>query len=156
MRKLFQTQCPLLVAGIVCALALFTACRTKNPGSPPGYDLNHPQTEELGKVLNEISGLAYDKEHQSLLAISDSKEKIVEINLRKQKLKDYTDRISVPGQDFEDLVLLNNTVYLLSSNGTIKAVPAHARNDSEVMAYPFWSQEKNDFEALYYDPDARG
>src|SRR3954451_15302179 len=105
MRKLIQTKCPLFKTGIlVYALTLLAGCRHQSYNSPEGYDLTKPQKMELGKVLNEISGLTYYQENNALLAISDSKEKIFEINVEKRKLKDFTDRVVGPQNDLEDLV----------------------------------------------------
>jgi uncharacterized protein YjiK len=109
----------------------------------------------LGKVLNEISGLAYYKKNESLLAISDSKEKIIEINLRKEKLKDFTSNVMPSGQDGEDLVLLDSTVYVLASKGIIRSFPVNAHEDSVVQSYSMGLPGKNDFETLYYDSLAK-
>jgi uncharacterized protein YjiK len=109
----------------------------------------------LGKVLNEISGLNFNVDSNSLLAISDSKRKIYEINLKTQKLKDFAEKFAEQA-DFEDLVKINNTVFVLVSNGTIVAVPPNATDSAGTIAYPFWSKEKNDFETMYYDSIANG
>src|SRR5579875_1289265 len=94
MKQLFQTKCPLFtVLLLVYTLTLLTACKQQSYESPAGYDLDHPEKENLGKVLNEISGIAFNETDNTLLAISDSKEKVFEINLSKQKLKDYTNNI---------------------------------------------------------------
>jgi len=110
----------------------------------------------LGKVLNEISGLTYYNQHYSLLAVSDSKEKIIEINLQKQKLKDVTNRIANSGHDFEDLVLLDSTIYILASKGQIWAVPIYASDSVQPQIYDLNLNGKNDFETLYYDTTAHG
>ena len=85
MRMFIQTKCPLLLKSLlVCAVTLTTACNQQSYNSPEGYDLNKPQKMELGKVLNEISGITYYQENNALLAISDSKEKVFEINVDKR------------------------------------------------------------------------
>lgn len=111
---------------------------------------------ELGKVLNEISGLTFYPDSSILLAIADSKKKVIAINPKTRKLhdvaKDFADQA-----DFEDLVLFGDTVYVLVSTGTIMAVPLRGQDSSTTRVYPFWSEEKkNDFETLYYDPDVNG
>jgi hypothetical protein len=109
---------------------------------------------ELGKVLNEISGLFYNTEDRTLLAISDSKGKVFQINTSTYKLKDFAEKFYEPEEqpDYEDLVKLGNTVYSLVSDGTLVSVPAGARDSSRTVFYPFPSEEKNDFETLYHDP----
>lgn len=157
MGKLFQTQClRLSLLLLVCATTLYTGCGDRTYSSPEGYDLKRPRKMELGKVLNEISGLTYYKDSSILLAIADSKKKVIAINPKTRKLhdvaKDFSDQA-----DFEDLVLLGDTVYVLVSNGTLMAVPLRGKDSTSTRVYPFWSEEKkNDFETLYYDADVNG
>lgn len=154
MGKLIQTQCLPLLFFVVCSITLATGCGGNSHSSPQGYDLKRAQKRELGKVLNEISGLAYNADGNTLLAISDSKGKIFSININKGKLSDYAEKffVSEKQPDYEDLVKLGDTVYVLISNGTIVAVPKGAKDTSVTRVYPFPSDEKNDFETLYHDP----
>jgi uncharacterized protein YjiK len=155
MKQLIQTKCPASVWGIlVCALTLHSGCREKSYGSPEGYDMNKPQVMQLGKVLNEISGLAYTEDN-NLLAISDSKEKIFKIDLKNKKLKDLTDKVVGPDNDLEDLVKVEDTIYLLSSWGEIKSLSLR-KKDSILHVYNLGLTGQNDFETLYYDPTAHG
>lgn len=152
MRKLIQTECLsfflfFLAIGIGCL-----SCTDGSSSSPKGYDIKKPVKSELGKDVNEISGLTYDVEDTSLLAISDSKRKVFQIDLKRLKLKDYSEKIYVQS-DFEDLVKIDTTIYALISNGTILSMPLHVKDTSRTIAYPFWSTEKNDFETLYHDPE---
>src|SRR5689334_7957383 len=94
MLKIFQTQCPgLLPAIFLCACLALISCNDRSYGSPEGYDIKKPESRELGKSVNEISGLAFNTDDSSLLAISDSKRKIFQIDLKKEKLKDYAEKI---------------------------------------------------------------
>lgn len=155
-KKLIQTQCPLCISTIlVCTLTLLAGCNMQSYDSPEGYQFNKPQESELGKVLNEISGISYNADDSTLLAISDSKKKIFQINYRKQKLKDFTGDVVGPDQDLEDLVKMDTAVYLLGSAGVIYAVPL-SKDTGGVQSYTFPSEEKNDFETLYYDPSVNG
>jgi uncharacterized protein YjiK len=157
MKKLFQTECPAAFLFIVVyAVTLLCGCKHHTSGSPEGYDLAKPQEMQLGKVLNEISGLFYNEEEGSLLAISDSKEKIFRIGLKEKKLKDVTGKVVGPDSDLEDLTKVGDTIYLLSSWGEIKAVPEGTKDSSGVKAYDLGLPGQNDFETLYYDPSARG
>jgi hypothetical protein len=158
MIKLFQTQCPSLPLLVVCALTLCAGCGQGGYSSPEGYELARSKKMELGKVLNEISGLTYNTDDNTLLAISDSKKKIFKIDPVNPKLKDFAQAfyISEKQPDYEDLVKLGNMVYVLISDGTIIAVPAGAKDSSGTRVYPFWSKDKNDFETLYYDPESKG
>lgn len=116
--------------------------------------MNEPVERELGKVLTEISGLNYNADSNALLAISDNERTIFEINLRTEKLRDFAVNFYEKA-DFEDLVKVKDTVYVMVSDGTLVAVPANgAASDSTIRVYTFWSKEKNDFESLYHDSAA--
>ncbi|GAC1417205.1 MAG: hypothetical protein NVS1B13_21490 [Flavisolibacter sp.] len=112
---------------------------------------------QLGKVLNEITGLSYNSDNNTLLAISSSKEKVFEINLERRKLKDYSERVVGPHSSLEDLVKVDSILYLLGSRGIIFRVPSIKHIDTtKVRAYPLSSEQKNDFETIYYDPAVNG
>ncbi len=156
MKKFIQTKCPLYAICIVYAVTLLPGCDMQSYESPSGYDLVKPQKSELGKVLNEISGISYNTNDSSLLAISDSKRKVFEISLSRKRLRDYTADIIPGNQDLEDIVNLEHTLYLLSSKGLLYEVPLNDADTLNVVEHPFWSTGKNDFESLYYDKDANG
>lgn len=157
MSKLFQTQCPqAMPVIIICISLLLMGCMALPYPSPANYDLNRPVKMELGKVLNEISGLTYYPQQQSLLAISDSKEKVIEINPKVKKLKDVTANLTSSAPDFEDIVLLDSTIYILASKGQIWMVPIYAADNVQPQVYELNIKGKNDFETLYYDTTARG
>jgi len=157
MKQLLQTKCPVVLCLLLgCAITLLIGCAQQSYSSPEGYDFNHPQKENLGKVLNEISGICFDEQDNTLLAISDSKEKVFQINLNKQKLKDYTDKV-VPGKsDIEDIAKVDSNIYLLSSKGIIYEVYGRKKDTTGAKAYTFSSNDANDFETLYHDPSANG
>jgi uncharacterized protein YjiK len=137
----------------ICITFIPTGCTERSHGSPEGYNLRHAKSFQLGKELVEISGIFYNADDTSLLAISDNKEKIYQINLKTKKLKDYTGKFA--GKfDYEDIVKVKDSSYVLISNGTILAVPKNAKDSSTTVRYRFWSQAKNDFETLYHDPSA--
>lgn len=156
MKKNIQTKC-LLPAGafLVCAATLLSGCDLQSYDSPSGYDLGHAQKFDLGKDLNEISGICYNAEDSTLLAISDSKKKVFELNVKKPKLKDYTENIVPPDSDLEDIAKVGDKLYLLGSAGVIFEVPKRAQDTTGMVTYRFPSEGKNDFETLYYDPSVR-
>jgi uncharacterized protein YjiK len=155
--KSIQMKCltlPLLV--LVCTAALSTGCKGRSHGSPDGYNLERPQTAELGKVLNEISGLSWDNENQALVAISDSKEKLFLIGLKNKKLKDLTGKVLPADADTEDVIVTDSCYYVLSSWGEIRKIPLSAQDTSGMQSFRIPLEGKNDFEAMYYDPTAKG
>ncbi len=156
-KELFQTKCLTVpICFLVYAATLLGGCKQHGYGSPEGYNLDKPKEMQLGKVLNEISGLAYDDATGNLLAISDSKEKIFEIRVKNNKLKDLTGKVIPSGSDLEDLAKVDNTVYILQSKGIIKAVAPGAQDSTGVQSYELGIGGQNDFETLYYDPTADG
>jgi uncharacterized protein YjiK len=157
MNKLIQTKCPVwLITPIVCALTLLQGCDLgKNP-SPEEYDMDRPVRSELGKVLNEISGITWYPKNESLLAISDSKKKVFEINLKNQKLRDATPDVVGPNNDLEDLVIRDSSVFMLSSKGVIYEVSLKDKDTSGVVSYTLPIAGPNDFETLYYDSSHKG
>jgi uncharacterized protein YjiK len=154
MKELFQTKCLPLLLLLVYAVTLSAGCQQQNYDSPAGYDLGKPQKMELGKVLNEISGISFNDDDNTLVAISDSKEKVFQINFEKKKLKDFTDKVVGSNSDIEDVVKLDSMLYLLSSKGIIYEVAA--KKQDTVRSYSFPSSDQNDFETLFYDPSAKG
>ncbi len=70
MRMLFQTQCPVIIPVVfLIACLTFISCNERSDSSPIGFNIKEPETRELGKSVNEISGLTYNSDDSSLLAI---------------------------------------------------------------------------------------
>ena len=154
--KFIQTQClPRLLGVGLTACLLLSACAGEEMLGPQGYNMQTPLERELGKVLTEISGINYNVDSNSLLAISDNERNIFEISLRTEKLRDHVVKFYEKA-DFEDVVKVDDTIYVMISDGTIIAVAEGAKDTSGIKVYPFWSQDKNDFETLYHDPEANG
>ncbi|HVG14221.1 MAG TPA: SdiA-regulated domain-containing protein [Chitinophagaceae bacterium] len=151
MRKLIQTQCPVQFLSFVLAISLVgSSCNDNAYSSPKGYDFRKPVKSELGRDLNEISGMTYNDDDTTILAVSDSKRKVFELDLKMLKLRDYSEKMYTQS-DFEDLVKLDTTVYVLISNGTIISMPLRVHDSSNTTAYPLPFSGKNDFETLYHD-----
>ena len=156
MRMLFQTQCPgILPVVFLCACLTCISCSDNSYGSPKGYNIQEPDTRELGKSVNEISGLTYNSDDSTLLAISDSKRKIFQIDINREKLRDYAEKMYTQS-DFEDLVKIDTTIYVLISDGTIISMPLHVSDSSRTVVYPTPFRGKNDFETMYHDAAANG
>lgn len=158
MRKiLFQKKCPpVILIVLLFVLWLVQGCKSKDSQSPENYTLDKPQRVELGKALNEISGIAYNVNDGSLLAVSDSKERVFEIDVKKKKLKDYTDKMVESNSDLEDIVKSDSSIFLLMSKGIIVEIADKAKDSSAIKMYNLGLSGSNDFETLYYDPSANG
>lgn len=151
----FQNKC-LRFSALLAFTALWcSSCNEAGYSSPEDYDFSRPQRSQLGKTLNEISGICLG-DSGSLLAISDSKEKIFRINLKTKKLSDYRTAVVPSNSDVEDLVQLGAATYLLRSNGELIEVPKDSTDSTGSKIYLSVMEGRNDFETLYYDPTAEG
>ena len=113
-----------------------------------GYDLDHPKQLNLPAILNEISGLWYHKQDNSLFAIVDEKGYLYKI------FPDNPDTIMrwryAGAGDFEDIVLVRDTFFALESNGTIYATSIP--NEGDIRTDKYSPPEKgSEYESLYYD-----
>lgn len=158
MQHSIQTKCPpRRLTAFVCALALLSGCVEPGYTSPEGYDLSKGELNELGKDLNEISGIAYDSTTGHLVGVADSKRQIFSIDFTTPKLEDLTDKVVGADQDLEDVAVTDSNIYLLASRGVIYEIPkANAKNVDSAKAYTIPLEGTNDFETLYYDPQAGG
>ena len=81
------------------------------------YDLDNPAVYELPKEVNQISGMSYSASEGVVYAIDDDHGDLFRITLKEkpdiQRWKFGKDR------DYEDLVIWNETVYVLRSRGEI-------------------------------------
>ncbi|MFN2456816.1 MAG: SdiA-regulated domain-containing protein [Chitinophagaceae bacterium] len=148
-KSLFKILFPLFfMVTLIASCELFQKPRTAR-----GYMMTRPQRMILEKKLNEISGLYYLQNEDALIAIADDKKKVFRITTD-GKASDYYDP-DLASADYEDLVKVNNTVYVLVNTGTIVAI---TKTDTGLATinYPFWSQKGNDFETIYYDSSAQG
>lgn len=150
----FQNKCLPLWAAFVLLL-MTTGCKRRESLSPENYQLDHPQRNPLGKALNEISGICF-AQRNTLLAVSDSKDKIFEIHLASRKLKDHTGKIVENDADLEDVVQVDSSIYVLESKGVIKEIKDGMTDTIGMKTYELPLAGKNDFETLYYDRTAGG
>lgn len=136
------------------SLVFLSSCQLFwSPKSPRGYVMPRPKKMILDKKLNEASGLFYLQNENAMLSIADNKQKIYRIT-QDGKVNDYFEGDIGPQQDYEDIVKVDSSVYVLISNGTIVEVKPNGTG-LQVNNYPFWSDKKNDFETLYYDSTAK-
>ena len=98
--------------------------------------------------MNEISGLAWDKDN-FVYAVDDDQGSLFRINLQ----KDVTVEEWKFGKknDYEELVLTGNTFYLLSSSGSIVYFP-NQLPIAETRTAELSLKGKNEFEILLKDP----
>lgn len=117
------------------------------------YDFANPKQIRLVEELNEISGLTYYPKDTSVFAIVDEDGILYKIPLKNPNhIKQWKfDK----KRDFEDLVLVDSTFYILVSNGDIEKV--QFQGDQIVTArtkFSDFSETQNEFESLYLDTDS--
>ena len=150
-KMLFQNKCGQIAFVLFSTILLSSSCKNKGYDSPDGYNLNKPQRIFLGKALTEVSGICFIQQDSSLLAISDSKERVFKLDLRAGKLKDYTPKLVQTDADLEDIVKVDSSLFLLMSRGVLKEVPDKATDSSSVKTYDLALPGDNEFETVYYD-----
>ena len=149
-KKIFNTTTIwlVLIASLLVSCDVFFKQK-----SPINYVLPRPKKTILDKKLNEISGLYFLQETGGFLAIADNKQKIYHLTID-GKESEYWPEDFGDEEDYEDVLKIDSTIYVLISNGTLVGVK---RTDTALIStkYPFWSTEKNDFETIYYDDSTR-
>jgi uncharacterized protein YjiK len=117
--------------------------------NPAGYNFQSPHQYKLPLELDEISGVAYYAKDSSIFAINDEKGWLYKIKPGNQ-LGISRWKFS-SGADFEDLVLLDSSFYVLQSNGNIIKISVQNNGSLVTNEYPFTFGKENEFEILYYD-----
>lgn len=116
------------------------------------YDLGQPvERYKLPKYLEEISGLSYFGKGK-IACIQDEKAIIYVLNLEKEEIVNKYN--FGDDADYEDIVVVKKTVYILRNNGSVYRVKDFKKKDRKVKKYPTELKEKNDAEGMAYDPDS--
>lgn len=106
------------------------------------YNFSNPKAIiDLPRELNEISGLHWEKENK-LWAINDEKGIAYALNVNNGKILDKI-KFKKRG-DFEGIAKVEETLYVLKSNGTLLAVENNKRTKKELFAKGY------EFEGLCY------
>jgi hypothetical protein len=120
------------------------------------YTLSAPQTITLGDKLHEISGIAYINDHL-ILGENDEQGKIFSIDPAQPGNTDYPSVRFAAKDDYEDLVVIDSTAYLLISDGEIMKVPGYAGGTEPTgTVIAQMGGKHNEFETLYYDKSVDG
>ncbi|HSF53064.1 MAG TPA: hypothetical protein VLA71_04905 [Algoriphagus sp.] len=116
---------------------------------PEGYSLDDMERILLPDDLEEISGIAWHE--NELLAIEDESSIIFRLDpetgkiLKKKKFE--------KNRDIEDILVKNDTAWVLRSNGNLYRVTDFKEEDSETVIYDFPINESRDMEAIVADID---
>ena len=147
----------LYIAGIcACCIGSFTTCdslgKKKNFENTDMYDLANPKVITLPEELDEISGITYYAKDTSVFAIIDEAGYLFKIPIKNPKAfrKWEFDK----KRDFEDIVLVDSTFYVLISNGNIESI--RFDNDkifTEISDFSKNSKAVTEFETLLVEKD---
>ncbi|MFT4095114.1 MAG: SdiA-regulated domain-containing protein [Niabella sp.] len=127
------------------------ALQKKEFPGPPGYDFGQPSKLLMPESLLEISGIAFYRNNpDTIFAIQDEQGKLFKVPLG-QKAAIKT-KFGKQG-DYEDLAILNETVYVLKSNGHLYSFPVSASYTDETDSTTEWKGlvPKGEYESLYAD-----
>lgn len=140
---------PTLIANL-CIFLFLVACTTKSESVderftlPPGYSLSEREKIFLPAELDEISGIAWHEDH--LLAIEDESSVIFRLDpksgkiLEKQKFE--------KNNDIEDLIIRQNTAWVLRSNGNLYQVTDFLTEEQKTHIFEFPIKQSRDLEAI--------
>lgn len=117
------------------------------------YNLSDPKVIDLPQELDEISGIAYYAKDTSVFAIVDEDGTLYKISLRDPKsIRKWTfDK----KRDFEDLVLIDSTFYVLIANGDVATIKFEGEKiHTSKVKFSDQIATANEFEILYQDNDS--
>ena len=146
-----------LTVFIVIFSIFFISCKTKAQKekfeNTETYNFANPKIINLPQSLDEISGIAYYPKDTSVFAIIDEDGLMFKVSLnRPEEVKEW--RFDKQ-RDFEDIVYLDSTFYVMVSNGDIDKITFNG--DKMAVAkvdFPNASKKVNEFESLYYSADS--
>jgi len=117
------------------------------------YDLSKPTVIGLPEALDEISGIAYYPKDTSLFAIIDEDGLLFKIPVKNPAAtKEW--RFDKK-RDYEDIVLIDSTFYVLVSNGDIETIRFEGNTiHTEKSDFSTHSKKENEFEAMYFNGDS--
>ena len=133
------------------------ACSNRDSGKKISnnetYDFNNPKVINLPVELDEISGIAYYAKDTSIFAIIDEDGilfKVPLLNPARYRQWRFDKR-----RDYEDIVMIDSTLYVLVSNGDIETVTFNGKNfNGSSSDFGKGKKSKNEFEILYQHPDS--
>ena len=143
--------CYLPVVVFSSFIFLAESCSSRKSNSypnPPGYNFSKPYIYKLPAALDEISGLAFYPKDSGIFAIQDEKGWLFKIQL-KNPLKVERWKFS-NGADYEDLSLVDSSFFVLRSKGVVERFKFDTPDSVSIQSFRL-SEEKNEFETLYYD-----
>lgn len=116
---------------------------------PFPYDFSQLKKYDLPAILNEVSGLTYDKEDGRLLAIEDERGVIYSLDKNNGSILSK-DKFHKDG-DYEGITMVGDYIFVLKSSGTIYKVKKGDYNSDPEKIKGALKKEFN-LEGLTFDP----
>ncbi|MFT3827556.1 MAG: SdiA-regulated family protein [Chitinophagaceae bacterium] len=141
-----------VVIGVIVMMALAACAQKVTYTSPVGYNLAKPQKFFMPDALIEISGIAFHHGRaDSMYAIQDEQGKLFYFH---PGVKSVTHAKYGKSGDYEDVAILNETVVVLKSSGSLHVFPFSRARDAEIQdVVTEWKHilPQGEYESLYAD-----
>ncbi len=146
----------ILIIAVLSLFITFLAISCVSQGNkvvanPPGYDLTKPQKYSMPDILQEISGIAFNKgDNTFVYAQQDEDGKLFKLPLG---TKDETKTKFAGKGDYEDVTIINNWVILLKSNGDLFSFPLSETKNAETtnVKESIGLVPKGEYEGMFAD-----
>lgn len=146
----------LIIMGVLTIFITFTglSCvekKSKGPESPLGYDLAKPQKYSMPDILQEISGIAFDKGDNSFVyAQQDEDGSLFKLPLG---TKDETVTKFAKKGDYEDVAIAKGWAILLKSNGALYSFQLTETKNAELTNVKITENlvPKGEYEGMFAD-----
>jgi len=131
------------------------ACRsaTNKYSGPAGYDFSSPEKFIMPESLLEISGIALHQGNGKVIySVQDEEGRLFKQNWGDAK---QTSVKFGSNGDYEDVAILNETVFILKSSGTILSFPLSETSKKKTENVKQWKNilPKGEYEGLYADQE---
>lgn len=137
--------------GGVLICILFFSCSAEKQIQLP-FNFNEPdEIIKLPQRLHEISGITFYKKNE-LACVQDEKGIIFFYNIKKDKLRNNL--VFARDKDYEGITNVNDTLFVLCSNGIISEVDS-TNETGYANIYPTFLSKENNCEGLCYDGQKR-
>ncbi|WP_300602058.1 SdiA-regulated domain-containing protein [Niabella sp.] len=136
---------------LLFSLATISCMGQKEYTSPAGYNLSRPQTFNMPVILDEISGITFANNSDTLYAIQDENGTVFRFKPGSRDLG--TTKFGKKG-DYEDVSVSNGNIVVLRSDGSLFAFPLNETTLEEAVSVKEWKKAlpPGEYESLYADP----
>ncbi|PZP51972.1 MAG: hypothetical protein DI598_01930 [Pseudopedobacter saltans] len=140
---------------IVVGIFFLNACQSKKMPSPPQYDLSAPSSVTIPSELKNISGITFFKGNASMIyAIDENQGSVYCYYPSLHNVVKSSFDMTGP---FEDLAIMDSSIYVLKNTGTIYSFPMKSMGKAKLDT--FWTYAdffpKGTYEAMYYADSSR-